>query len=196
MATKTTAAAADTSIATLRNAYTFIFNEFAVDYDQVAAYCQVNRRPAREIVATLQGLGIVGVDHVNGNMSNAGIAIQSNLTYDDIDLDEALANFDAAIAAKFTGMVDQVAEVTRTVKVRGAVIESALCGCNCGLFTNKNRSYKPGHDARHASQVAKGLALLPEGNDFAYGGLLGTLPTPALRNKAILQAARLRAANA
>jgi hypothetical protein len=72
----------------------------------------------------------------------------------------------------------EVVTVTQAVQVTGT------CRCGCGEAVAGKRIYRPGHDARHASQVAK--ALIAGASDEAYDAL----PTAALRLKAAGQVAR------
>lgn len=66
---------------------------------------------------------------------------------------------------------------------------SGVCLCGCGDIVGKTGKslYKPGHDARHVGNIAREVA---ESGDDAR---IGTLPTPALRNKAENMVLRLRA---
>lgn len=63
------------------------------------------------------------------------------------------------------------------------------CICGCGQVTSVRANYKPGHDARHASDVAQQIADNPRRKT----ALLHTLPSPALRAKAERAAERLTA---
>jgi hypothetical protein len=63
-----------------------------------------------------------------------------------------------------------------------------LCGCGCGNpVVRKTSNYAPGHDARHASLVAR--EVVESGNH----GLLTALPTTALQAKATAMVERLQA---
>lgn len=65
---------------------------------------------------------------------------------------------------------------------------SGNCNCGCGELVGKmgKSLYRPGHDARHAGQVARYVA---ETGDDAQ---IQTLPTEALRTKAENMVLRLR----
>lgn len=55
------------------------------------------------------------------------------------------------------------------------------CRCGCEKTTSGDRTlYRPGHDARHASQIARAILADPGQRDV----LLGALPSAALREKA------------
>jgi hypothetical protein len=75
---------------------------------------------------------------------------------------------------------------TTSVDESGAGYQQAInCLCYCGLQTSRNRLYLPGHDARHASDVAKRILA---GEDKTKA--LNELGSDALRAKAIQQVAR------
>src|SRR5215212_1459355 len=56
----------------------------------------------------------------------------------------------------------------------------AGCRCGCGEQVGRGALYRPGHDARHASQV--GRAMMAAGAEDPV--LLAELPSEALRAKA------------
>ena len=57
------------------------------------------------------------------------------------------------------------------------------CTCRCGSYTNIPESaYLPGHDARHAGNVARGLVQTVTAEQ--YDALINQLPSVALRAKA------------
>lgn len=41
--------------------------------------------------------------------------------------------------------------------------QPVACGCGCGEMANLGRQYRPGHDARHAGQVARAVIAKEEG---------------------------------
>jgi hypothetical protein len=43
--------------------------------------------------------------------------------------------------------------------------EARYCGCSCGEPVRQNADYRPGHDARHASQIGRTLAANPKDRD-------------------------------
>lgn len=65
--------------------------------------------------------------------------------------------------------------------------EVRTCGCGCGEQVARKSTYRPGHDARHASAVARQVAALdPHGNDVRVEltQLVEALGSDALRAKA------------
>jgi len=66
-------------------------------------------------------------------------------------------------------------------------VEARTCGCGCGEQVGRKATYRPGHDARHASAVARQVADLdPHGAEAAreVAALLDSLGSDALRAKA------------
>ncbi|AZF97690.1 hypothetical protein SEA_CALLIEOMALLEY_54 [Arthrobacter phage CallieOMalley] len=64
------------------------------------------------------------------------------------------------------------------------------CNCGCGEATSSSKTmYKPGHDARHAGNVARAMA--EDYNDAGNEEKLEALPSANLKHKARMMAARL-----
>lgn len=81
-------------------------------------------------------------------------------------------------------------EVVRAAK--GQNVQTG-CLCRCGRTAAAGKHYLPGHDARHASQVAR---LVSQGRTESWpadqvNSLVELLPTNALKLKALAQAHRL-----
>ena len=66
---------------------------------------------------------------------------------------------------------------------------TGLNACLCGCGDTTRGSYRPGHDARHASAVARAIAENPR----RAKSLLAALPSAALQAKASRAAERLTA---
>lgn len=67
-----------------------------------------------------------------------------------------------------------------------ATVEVRTCGCGCDEQVGRKATYRPGHDARHASAVARQVAALDPHRDDArpeLDRLLGSLGSDALRAK-------------
>lgn len=83
--------------------------------------------------------------------------------------------------------------MTKTAAAKKTTTEQATvqCACECGEATQSAKSnYRPGHDARHASNVGRFLATSndPEANNRA----LASLGSDKLRTKALAMDSRLR----
>lgn len=69
-------------------------------------------------------------------------------------------------------------------------VTTRKCTCGCGEATSSAKTmYKPGHDARHAGNVARAMAA--DYNDAGNADKLEALPTANLQHKAKMMAARL-----
>lgn len=84
--------------------------------------------------------------------------------------------------------------MTKSAAAKKTTTEQATvqCACECGEATQSAKSnYRPGHDARHASNVGRFLATSndPEANNRA----LASLGSDKLRTKALAMDSRLRA---
>ena len=69
------------------------------------------------------------------------------------------------------------------------------CKCHCGQPVGKGKNYRPGHDARHAGNIAR---LISQGRTEGWpadqvNSLVRALPTNALQLKALAMAHRLDA---
>lgn len=124
-----------------------------------------------------------------GLLQQAGLASED--TDGAVELDhwasatEALSAFEDAFGKTPTSSSAAKADKPRSVRNGNAA--NTPCGCGCGKGVAKGRTYLPGHDARHASAVARTIAADPSQG----GRLLALLPSPALREKARAQAARI-----
>lgn len=73
-----------------------------------------------------------------------------------------------------------------TVTIKG--VEFKGCGCGCGQPVGRKATYRPGHDARHAGQVARAaVESFRAGEGTLLAGIKG-LPSDALRVKALVMA--------
>ncbi|ALY10010.1 hypothetical protein FDH62_gp52 [Arthrobacter phage Pumancara] len=64
------------------------------------------------------------------------------------------------------------------------------CNCGCGEATSSSKTmYKPGHDARHAGNVARAMAA--DYNEAGNDEKLEALPSANLKHKARMMAARI-----
>lgn len=168
----------------LLDTFMLAFDNFATDPSEVARLATVgNSRYAREILATLVHADLLTHDAVNGDeevwqVINPG-------TYDSATREQALAVIHQFLGTNPT--VNPTPKKATVSKSKTAVVNPNLapCPCGCGLTANSRKTtYRPGHDARHAGQIAR--AILAGGS----ANLLEALPTPALKAKAEAQVER------
>lgn len=84
------------------------------------------------------------------------------------------------------------AELEARQAKRDAKVTTRRCNCGCGEATSSSKTqYKPGHDARHAGQVARAMAAAKINGDTTYSPALETLGSDKLRSKAQAMAKRI-----
>jgi hypothetical protein len=155
--------------------YTQIFDEFAIEVPKDKAEAERMQTVVSAINARLQDAGseqTIVRDYVNSRINEIWQCYQ---TYDSWTREQAEEAFNHAWPTDLVIVVEP--EINRTET-------GGTCYCGCGAQTARNRAYRPGHDARHAGQVAR--AILGTGRQ----DLLDTLPTQALRDKAQAQVDR------
>lgn len=158
----------------LRTAYLIAFDNFATEPVEVGNAVNGNSRYGRELLGTLVAAGLIMDDHhVNGTDQ----VWQCVDTYDNVSRETAEATIDAFLAT----LADEA-----PVKAKKAVVTNLTgCLCGCGELANKDRDYRPGHDARHAGNVGREIAARRLGSpDEAIDDLLLALPSSSLRIKA------------
>lgn len=175
----------------LREVYLLAFTDFSTDPSEIAQATdrRINSRYARELLATLVQHGMMTTTTVNG----ADEVWQCLETRDNTTRGEAEARIDAWLASfapVATAIAPKVRRTGTATKTNPAGLPGCLCGC--GEVTNRTSNYRPGHDARHAGQVGRALAVLqaehPDTVDVEMA--LASLPTAALRAKAMGVAAK------
>lgn len=162
--------------------YMQIFGEFALGFGDVEA---IDRTKAvvEAINVRLADAGsqqTIVVENVNG----AELVWQCFQTYDHWTEEQAAAAFNQAWSAEL--VMDAIAPKPKAARPSTSA-PATQCRCGCKQATNKGKGYLPGHDARHAGQVAR--AILGDAST-APEVYLSALPTPALRAKALAQVAR------
>lgn len=156
----------------LRTAYLLAFDNFSTEPVEVGNAVNGNSRYGRELLATLVHGGILCTTLVN----NAEQVWQCLETYDSVDRAAAEATIDAFLATF---------EDEAPAPKPKAPTSLLACKCGCGELANKDRDYRPGHDARHAGNIGRAMAA-----EFALGhadkaeALVLQLPSAALRAKA------------
>ncbi len=167
----------------LRVAYMLGFDNFSTEPVEVGNAVHSNSRYGRELLAVLVNkAGLMCTTRVNGTDE----VWQCRETYDNTTRGAALDTINAWLAANMTTQAADKALKTKNTPNNTNPAGLPNCLCGCAEITNRNRNYRPGHDARHAGRV--GRALAATGNTE----LLAALPTAALRLKA--QAVALKAA--
>lgn len=140
-----------TTTAALRTVYLYTFDCFAVSPTEVADLPEVgNVRYARELLGTLVTAGLVSEQDVNGEET----VWQTEVTYDHATREEAEATIDAWLATdpEFHAPAEKPARRQgKATKANPAGLPLCLCGCG----TPGKSNYRPGHDARHAGNVAR-----------------------------------------
>lgn len=123
-----------------------------------------------------------------GLLMAAGLAVetedQHGTTYESYTWEQAEGGPEAAFRAAFPGLparkgTDTPKPASKPAKMPPSA-PGATCKCGCGQPTSGG-TYRPGHDARHVSQVVKAMVAA---HWAKRAGLLAALPTDALRAKA------------
>lgn len=174
---------ATSHVPALRATYLLAFDNFATDPTEVAALPEVgNVRYAREILGLLVTAGLVVETDVNGE----GMVWQTSDTYDNATREQAEATIDGYLAT-FDGAVvqeDPAAKAPRRSKPSKAN-PAGLPLCLCGCGTAGKSDYRPGHDARHAGNLARAILSGEMAVNVATKGL-----SDALRAKVLGQVER------
>lgn len=176
---------------TLRKVYKYIFDSFAVNVSDLAEYLDVNVRYARELVGVLSEAGLIIESDVNGEE----FVWQTNDpgTYDDHTEEEADAVIDAWLDEKFPNTVQAVsaAKTASAKPPKPAEGEFRKCNCGCGENVSGKSWYRPGHDARHAGNVARDIVANHATRGYDRREALAALSSDKLRVKAEDMAERL-----
>lgn len=166
----------------LRATYLLAFDNFATDPTEVAALPEVgNVRYAREILGLLQEHNLVVETDVNGE----GMVWQTADTYDNATREQAEATIDGYLAsydAEFQ-VAPEKAPARRSKPSKTNPAGLPLCLCGCGVAGKSD--YRPGHDARHAGNLARAILSGEMAVNVATKGL-----SDALRAKVLGQVER------
>lgn len=156
----------------LRTAYLLAFDHFATEPVEVGNAVGGNSRYGRELLATLMNADLL----TNTRVNDGDLVWQCLDTYDSVNRATAEATIDGFLA---TWMDEAPAPKAK------APTNLADCKCGCGEQANKDRDYRPGHDARHAGNIGREMAARRATSpDEAVADLLAQLPSAALRAKA------------
>lgn len=162
--------------ADLRVAYLLAFDNFSTNPVEVGEALKANSRYGRELLGILVNAGLVVDDRVNGGE----YVWQCAATYDSVTREEAEATIDAFLAGPTEEEPEPALESNHPRNRK----PDCRCGCKAAV-NNRNSTYLPGHDARHAGNVGRAMIARRVGSpNEAVSDLLEQLPTAALRDKA------------
>lgn len=95
---------------------------------------------------------------------------------------------DAPLTETDTNMAATATAPKSTTRRNNSANAPHECRCGCGSMIPGKSNYKPGHDARHAGQVARAMSAV---SSDSWESLLDTLPSEPLQRKALGMAERL-----
>lgn len=189
--------------AELRSVYLAIYNSaITTDIPEVAVQTGLKPRYVKELIGILEthadsnGDAFVVVNAEPGEAGNDSphVWYQTSNTVDQHSTEQAEDWFDRhfpKIELPDPSKTQTKASTPRSPRNATNPADLPVCLCGCKGICNRGRNYKPGHDARHAGQVARQMAATsdPEARDR----LKDALPTDALKWKAATMADRLLA---
>lgn len=183
----------------LREVYLLSYDSFAIDPGEVidSVPSITNTRYARELLGILTNQKILAVaDGDNGDIWQTltpgtpdEITRETAESFIDKWLDTAVPlpdynpNHDTSNTDTKESKIMSTATATKT-KPAATTTDFRKCGCGCDENVSGKALYKPGHDARHAGQVARQILTVRPESKAARDALLDVLPTDALINKA------------
>lgn len=189
--------------ADLRDVYMALYDSSIVaDIPELAIATDLERRYVAELVGVLQRinggddtpLAIVNAEVGEAGNDGAHTLYQAGFCSDQEDRKAAEFRFDfyvpagqtkAASAPRTPQNATHPDAPTRDANPAGL----PACRCGCKEICNRGRNYRPGHDARHAGQIARYIA--EKDDEEVWDSALSLLPTQALRDKASDMAIRL-----
>lgn len=165
--------------------YMRIFGDFALGHSDVD---DVERTNAVVEAINVRLADVSSQQTIVDDVVNGGERFwQCFQTYDSWTEEQAEAAFNQAWPADL--VMDAIAPKAAKPKAArpSTTAPSTECRCGCKAITRKGKGYLPGHDARHAGQVARAILADPMTQADVH---LAALPTLALRAKALAQVAR------
>lgn len=179
----------------LREVYLLAFDQFAITPSDVEVYTtdRINTRYARELLGVLVHEKLLAVGD-NGEGEDVWQVVNPG-TYDEHTEEEAVAVIDEFLNRKIPTSTTPKKETKVTTTATRPTSskpknETGKCLCGCGENTAKS-NYRPGHDARHAGNIAREIAANYATPGFDRRTLLAALPSDALKAKAEAMAERL-----
>jgi hypothetical protein len=161
----------------LRETYLYSFDGHgAVPTDLVDAEIAHNARHGRELLAVLTNANLLIQEDVNGD-GDVWVPAEDR---DHFTREQAEVMIGAWLDDQDPATLTNTATPNRKVPNKMSTTEFKKCGCGCDENVPPKSTYRPGHDARHAGQVAKAMLAKGEYDDEA----VAVLPSEALRDKA------------
>lgn len=143
---------------------------------------KINLRYSRELVGVLTKEGLLTLSEEDGE------EYYSSTTPLDTE-EEATTHFNAWAEKRSLAKPAEAKPTATHPRTKKVVNETGKCYCGCGA--NSTSYYRPGHDARHAGQVARDMAQMTRKADREKA--VKVLPSEALQKKASDMADRLMA---
>jgi hypothetical protein len=177
----------------LKRTYLAVYTTGTVDVGDIVDKVHVNSRYARELLGVLTTYDLI----LHPDEADSSVWTYNTDPFDDkADNEDSAEEVFTEWAIAHNVLVPAPAPAAASVKAtsaprtpRTATKGSGTCRCGCGSATKGN--YAPGHDARHAGQVAKALAEyfiagnIPTDSITDHGAaLLAPLASDLLREKA------------
>jgi hypothetical protein len=177
----------------LKRTYLAVYTTGTVDVGDIVDKVHVNSRYARELLGVLTTYDLI----LHPDETDTSVWTYSTDPFDDkADNEVSAEEVFTEWAIHHNVLVPAPAPAAASAKAtsaprtpRTATKGSGTCRCGCGSATKGN--YAPGHDARHAGQVAKALAEyfiagnIPTDSITDHGAqLLAPLASDLLREKA------------
>lgn len=175
-----------------RELYLRIFDDFALEVydkgDQKRGERIIDNRHLQPVVDAIN----VRLDGSNLTNGEAGQTIVRDWVNSDYEVWQCFQTYDSWTHEQAEAAFDTAWPVDAPALEAAPAASAGGCLCGCGLPTSKGKAYRPGHDARHAGQVAGAILALPAGPKVKAETirLIDTLPTLALQNKALTQVTR------
>ncbi len=178
----------------LKTVYMLTFDQHSIIPSDIPIYTEdkINLRYARELLGVLVHEGLVTISDVNGEDQVWQV---TGDTIDDISTEEADAFITKWLDEKIPNpgtATTATGEKVTVSKPKPAQVKNPTGTCRCGCGENVAKSnYRPGHDARHAGNVARAIAADGSIETTSSKALLDALPSDALKQKATDMANRL-----
>lgn len=167
----------------LRTTYMLAYDDDAVSAEDVMAALDISPNHAAELLRVLNKDNLL----VPSGRTDAAMW-QCYETKSDEDRGAALDRVNAWLDG-----LGLLAAPTKVAKVRKSAPATKtnpaglpVCLCGCGEATSRKSNYRPGHDARHVSQVVRAVrALAVPSSPADIDDLIDSLPTEKLQVKAM-----------